>query len=89
MNRFWDFKLSGAPPLLSCGVRCAATPVTAADVRDLVLGQIGNNWDRSNLHNVDLTTALVEPLQRKSEIVGNGDGRPSIEPEQRSDPCER
>ena len=27
-------------------------------------GQIGNNWDRSNLHNVDLKTALVEPPQR-------------------------
>ncbi len=38
--------------------------MTAADVRDLVHGQIGNDWDRSNLHNVDLKVALVTPPQR-------------------------
>jgi len=42
----------------------AATRMTAADVRDLVHGQIGNGWDRTNLHNVDLRTALVEPPKR-------------------------
>jgi hypothetical protein len=38
--------------------------MTAADVRELVHGQIGNNWDRSNLHKVNLQRCLVEPPRR-------------------------
>ena len=51
------------PQLIVDPLDGAATRMTAADVRDRVLGQIGNNWDRSNLHKVDLRTALVEPPQ--------------------------
>lgn len=35
--------------------------MTSDEVRNLVLAEIGNCWDRSNLHGVDLRRSLVAP----------------------------
>jgi len=37
--------------------------MTAAEVQYLVHAQIGGEWERSNLHNVNLRQCLVEPPQ--------------------------
>jgi hypothetical protein len=35
--------------------------MTSREVRDLVEREIGDSWDRSNLHGIDLRTCLLEP----------------------------
>ncbi len=35
--------------------------MTSSDVRKLVEGQVGDRWDRTNLHGVQLRHCIVEP----------------------------
>jgi hypothetical protein len=37
--------------------------VTGKDVAKLVRTQIGEEWDRTNLHGVDLRRSVVEPIE--------------------------
>ncbi len=46
--------------------------MTPQQVRELVEQQISGQWDRSNLHGVDLRTCLLDPQLTKCIDAGTG-----------------
>ncbi len=53
--------------------------MTAEDVRTLVLGEIGNNWGRSNAHGVNLRECLLPTPQVRTyaDLGGSGSQIPT------------
>jgi hypothetical protein len=46
--------------------------MTPLQVRELVEQEIGGQWDRSNLHGVDLRTCLMEPQLAECRDLATG-----------------